>query len=255
MRREPEQRAFPEAGALDADADVSVDLGMERPRRVTPALAKSISYKRDRRFVAEYPHLERRSRPKRKVLRNQTWRRRVDATLRPALGEVTPETEDFTPEFPRRQKSRRGWRHANIPLGQWVNDKLENRLSFVGRNIGTKIYREPYRLRLIPFLESVAAGCGGHSVELAVRFQPLLDDLAEPDRLQRRDRRQLQVVSWVDGWCRALRELFAEQPEWETKLRAWIAQTSPSAPPADEPAWKRIRRLRNRSTPTARRKP
>jgi len=80
---------------------------------MAPTLKKAIAYKRDRRFVAEHPHRERRSWPKRKALRHQQYRRGVDRAIRPALGTVTPEIDDFAPVLPRRKTSKQTFRHGN----------------------------------------------------------------------------------------------------------------------------------------------
>jgi hypothetical protein len=254
MRHAPEQ---PAPHILDDHDDVGnlfVPFDIERPRRVPPALAKAIAYKRDRCFVAEYPHLERRSWPKRKALRNQTWRRGVDAALRPALGEVGPEIDDFMPSLPKRQRSTTSsWRHANIPLGEWVHSKLEKRISFVGCNISIKLGRARNRRRLVPFLESLIAGRHGHAVELAQAFERFLDRRPLPRAWLTRDRlitdRSIGVdLAFWNAWCRALNALFAEQPEWEGRLRAWISEVAPVAPTQPEPAWKRIRRHRSKKT-------
>lgn len=231
----------------DDESQAIVDLGVDRPRRTTPSLAKAIAYKRDRRFVMSGPHADRRNWPRAKASEKQAQRRRVAQTLRPALGTVAPEIDDFAPAFPSTSYSARKWRHASIPLGQWVNDKLEKRLYFVGVNIGFRIEDERFRRRLVPFLESLVSGRYGHSVELARRFAHVLDKPSHYSWRVKTDR-FFGLDVWRDRiWLRALTELFEEQPEWEAKLRAWIAEVAPAEPPPDEPAWKRIRRLRKRS--------
>ena len=165
----------------DDESQAVIDLDVDRPRRMTPSLAKAIAYKRDRRFVSEYPHAERKSWPRKKALRNQTHRRQVDRALRPALGNVTPDIDDFAPALPRRPRSPSRHMHGNIPLGEWVDNKLEKRFSFAGRNIRVKIARDRYRRRLIPFFETLTEGRQGYSVELARRFARVLDSLSHVD--------------------------------------------------------------------------
>src|SRR4051812_16985787 len=153
MRQMPDQTDQRAALPDDAALVVALDADEVRPRRMTPAHKKAIEYLRDRRYVAEDPHRERRSWPKRKALRNQTFRRQVDRAIRPALGEVTPEFEDFAPSFPYRKKSNLHFRHGTLSLGAWVHRKLERRLGTVGSNIPAKLNYPRYRRRLIPFLE------------------------------------------------------------------------------------------------------
>jgi hypothetical protein len=159
--------------------------------------------------------------------------------MHPARTMEPSEIDDFTPLFPRRSRSRYGQLHANISLGLWVHQKLEKRLTFVGRNVG--------RIRLIPFLESLVAGRCGHSVELARAFQRIIDRVRSPKRSEYGDRPRPLELCHADGWHRMLTDLFAEQPQWETKFRAWVAEVAPSEPPPDEPVWRRIRRLRTRA--------
>lgn len=158
-----------------------------------------------------------------------------------------PEIVDFTPLFPRRSRSRYSQLHGNISLGPWVHMKLEKRLSFVGNNIGVKLERARYRRRLVPFFENLVAGRHGHSVELAQAFKRFLDGTRHhrPDELTGRS---IGIdLAFENAWCRALNALFEEEPEWEARLRAWIAEVAPAQPPPDAPVWRRIRRLRARS--------
>jgi hypothetical protein len=248
QRDEPLYDAL-EVDAADEPTELVGSLDVERPRRITPALKKAIAYRRDRRFVAQDPHLERRSWPKRKALRHQQYRRGVDRAIRPALGTVTPEIDDFAPALPRRKKSHLAFRHGSLPLGKWVDRKLEKRISFVGRNIGAKIERQRYRRRLVPFLESLIAGRRGHAVELAWSFAAILNGLTYTGRrpIAYYDLPD-HLFGWSPPWHYALKTLFAEQPEWEDRLRNWIAETAGHAPATAEPAWQRIRRLKGRRT-------
>jgi hypothetical protein len=247
MRHETGQPFLREVDEGDDGPEVAVDLDVGRVRRVAPAFKKATRYRRDRRFVAEYPHLERRTWPQKKALRNQTYRRGVDRALQPALGAVSAEIDDFAPAFPRRPRSPSRSRHGNIPLGQWVNDKLEKRLAYVGNNIGAKIRAESYRRRLIPFLESLLAGRRGHAVEIARYFAMVLDGLPNGGRASDTSRSSNFLVWRSPVWNRALIDLFDEQPEWEARLRAWIAEVAPPEAMVAEPAWRRIRRYRGRS--------
>jgi hypothetical protein len=70
LRQETTRPDVPEADDHD-ESEVVVDADVARPRRMTPAHKKAIEYKRDRRFVAEYPHSSRKAWPKIKALRNQ----------------------------------------------------------------------------------------------------------------------------------------------------------------------------------------
>ena len=134
-----------------------------------------------------------------------------------------------------------------IPLCAWVHQRLERRLAYAGYHIGDLFSHPRYRRRLVPFIESVMVGCHGHAVELARHFAVTLDAMRHgfPPQVTR-DRLSIldQPASF---WNRPLATLFTWKPEWETQLRAWADEVSSDELPADEPAWKRIRRLRDRA--------
>ncbi|MGH2351616.1 MAG: hypothetical protein ACRDJN_08385, partial [Chloroflexota bacterium] len=50
---------------------------------------KALAYRKDYRVAAEYPQLYRRARPRKKALRNQTYRRQVARSLDRALATAT----------------------------------------------------------------------------------------------------------------------------------------------------------------------
>lgn len=89
-----------EHGETCLDPDVIPDAQDEPVRRRTPSERKAEVYRRERRFWAEYPHLERRSLPRRKALRNRSHRHRVRESIDQVLQTTTLlEREDFSPSL------------------------------------------------------------------------------------------------------------------------------------------------------------
>src|SRR6266542_2129249 len=73
--------AAPDHGA---DRRGSTRAGGSKPRK-NPAEKKALAYRKDHRVAAEYPQLYRRAWPRKKALRNQTYRRQVDRSIDRAL--------------------------------------------------------------------------------------------------------------------------------------------------------------------------
>ena len=195
----------------------------DRPRRANPTEKKALAYRKDHRIWTKYPQLERRSWPKKKALRNQTYRRQVSRSLIPALEVVTPQIEDFSPSVPRRRKSRWGALRQAMPLGEWVKGRERKRLSLIGRKMLGNFHRERHRKRLVPFLESLIQGRSDLSREFARSFAVLLSLRQRPPGGRwsaSRERAVLNLYSWIGP----LDQLLEEQPEWEAKLRAWIEE-------------------------------
>src|SRR5262249_12554670 len=84
-------------------------------RKRDPSAKKEVDYRAEHRYAVEYPHLERHNWPKKKALRNQTYRRRLQRSLDHALSEDGKPLEEISTEPVRRVKSKR-WSSA-IPLG------------------------------------------------------------------------------------------------------------------------------------------
>src|SRR5689334_11947100 len=140
-----ETDAGPDNVLLTALAPIEPD---DRPRRANPAAKKALAYRKDHRIWAKYPHQDRYDWPKKKALRNQTYRRQVDRGLRPALGVVGPEVSDVSFVEPIRRKSKWCACRGAVPLGEWVERRQQKRLSLIGRKILGNFDRERHRTRL-----------------------------------------------------------------------------------------------------------
>lgn len=206
------------------DIDMAPEFG---ERRLSPQQKKALAYREDHRVWAKYPHVERHSWPKRKALRNQTYRRQVTRSLAPARGVVDGDIADFSPVMPLRRLSKWRNRHGAMPLGKWVEERERKRLALTGRKILGNFHRERHRQRLGPFLESMIQGRSEHSRVLARSFALLLN---HPPMHPRQWHQLLGDEAAIDlfAWTGALDALFAEQPDLEARLRAWIADLTGS---------------------------
>lgn len=195
-------------------------------RRRSPTEKKTLAYRLDHRLGVQDPHRHRRAWPKKKALRNQTYRRQVSRSLEPALGPVASEIDDFSPDAVRRRKSKWTLFGGPKPLGKWVKSQQRKRLSHIGRKLRANFDRERYRNRLPALLANLIEGRSEHSRELARFFSLLLElpPAGYPWGWEgNEEKKQFPgVVDWID-WHHRLRALFREQPEWEAKLRSWIA--------------------------------
>ena len=198
---------------------------MERKRN--PSEKKALDYRVQHRYVGEYVQRELRSWPKKKQLRNQTYRRRVERSLDRALNKAGVEMEDVSPAPVRRIKSRR-YVWGPVPLGEWVAGKLSRRVERTAWNY----FKEPYdsqrhRKTFSAILASLTKGRSAHSRALAERFAGLLAGI-DPELLKEGRyvltgaphyavARGRQVNTWLQAF-------FRDEPEWEPRLRAWIIE-------------------------------
>lgn len=181
---------------------------MSPPKRTEgrdPEREKAADYARQRRGFAEYAH----------ALRHGKWRRtkrrpaehglrgKVKARLAQAL-DADP-TEADVGDLRREPIQRWG----NASLREWVDTRRRRREAF-GYNYFKRPYdpathREPF-LRALDFL---AQGRGEGSRAVAQQFARWLEELDRGAPLSR-------TAAW-------LRELFADVPEAEARVRAWVA--------------------------------
>lgn len=213
----------PDHGSPDLCSEGQIRGEPNRPRRANPAEKKAIAYRKDHRTATKCPHRERRSWPKKKALRNQTYRRQVARSLAPASGAVAPDIEDFSPLPPLRRTSKWSASHEAVLLGEWVDRRQNKRTWLIGRKLLANLHRDRHRKRLVPFLESLIQGRSELSRKLARSFALVLDPTPMSPRGRRGQPLARTAIDWY-AWLGALDQLLEEQPEWERKLRAWIDQ-------------------------------
>jgi hypothetical protein len=207
--------------------------------RLSPRVEKAIDYARTRRLHAEYPDRFRKDLPRKKQLRNQQYRKLLDRSLRDQLTRADLEPEDLAPETPRRRKTAR-FLGGNVPLGESVRQALRHRAYRVGWNLTKRAYDPArHRERAVAFMEGLTAGRTSRLREVALYWQAALE--APPDVQWP----WMGVVSvWHPGkryhpgracW---LQGFLADQPEWEPRLREWVAAVL-ALPPVGPASWRR----------------
>jgi hypothetical protein len=181
-------------------------------RRRTPAEKKQLEYTKDHVNSAEYPHAFRKSWPRKKAKASRAYRHKI-VQLSSKL--VTRQEEDFldeeSPEIVRRREVKK-WSVA--PMGMIVQGRLEDRI----RRTAWNFFREPYdstrhRERFAKFLASQIDGTTENSRRLALLFQAALSG---PQGYNSRSGSWGHRRDW-------LQDFFRDEPDWERRLRAWIA--------------------------------
>jgi hypothetical protein len=187
---------------------------VKRPK--TPQQKKALSYAKDRRVGAEYPHAFRRYWPRKEAHASRQYRRGVRQSLVHELRTLPAEALDDIAASSIRREEVRKW-GPNIPLGQRVPDRLSLRVVRTASNFFNRPYvAERDHARFVALLASLSARRTSWSREQARAFNMLLDP-PEYDTpvshhlLGRREQRQ--------EWLRAF---FADEPAWEQRIRAWV---------------------------------
>ena len=106
------------------------------------------------------------------------------------------------------------------PMGEVVRKRLEARAVKTAWNFFKRPYNSsPDQRRFSRFLASQLEGHSDHSQELALLFQKAL---LGPVNAERSAGPQFGVPNWemYQDWLYAF---FKDEPEWEVRLRTWIA--------------------------------
>jgi len=180
-------------------------------KRRTPQEQKRLRYTKDHVVLAEYPHLFRKSWPKKKAGRNQVYRRKVRQALIISPGE-TPDAQVLQSEAQTiRRKPILRW--GAVSLQERVAIKLRIRRSRLGWDFFTRPYSTARdREHFVAFLTALTAGKSNESAKYALVVSEWIDPSSEPQSpwLKVAEKRQ---------WLRAF---FRDEPEWEARLRNWI---------------------------------
>jgi hypothetical protein len=187
-----------------------------RRRRLTPQEKKRRADHQDHRVGVEYPHLHRCSWPKKKALRNRSYRRQLKAVRAPGVP-----LEDVSPAPVLRRKSTWTRRHGVVPLGRWVRMTLATRLHRTDWNFFKEPFvRERHYARFAAFLATLPEGTSNTSHDLACMFEAVLNGQDPLDQWQGHKFLGRPMGSNPAQWLRAFLQ---DAPEWEPRLRAWIA--------------------------------
>jgi hypothetical protein len=190
------------------------------PRRKSPQEKKALSYRKDYKSVAEYPHAFRQYWPLKEARANRKYRRQVRQIVSGVARPEAVEDRDDLPLRPVRRDFVRKWRV--VSLAEWAQQVHKARVSRTCWNY----FKNPYqsgrdRERFMAFLDTLTEGGTAYSRELAFFFNQLLEPPEIPV--------QADFIGPPSGFPfspgpRAwLRAFFRDEPEWEFRLRAWIA--------------------------------
>jgi hypothetical protein len=182
-----------------------------KPRN--PTDKKQIAYKKDHVYYAEYPHTFRKTWPRKKAFSKRAERHKV----REKLILLTIADDDNQGDFalkPVRRKYISKWVGSAVPLGESVKRRLRKRGEWLGWNLLKVPYStDEHRDRFVVLLESVTRMEG----ESARGFAEMIAPVLLPGSLH--DHYGRPRSYFREAW---LRSFFADAPEWEPRLRAWV---------------------------------
>ena len=192
--------------------------------RHTPQEKKDLAYRKDHHVNAEYPHPFRRIWPRKKAHAHRAYRRQVHQLLAQVEAPTAPSDDragDVQAEAVRRKQVRKwsvgkGYGGAS-PLRDWVDRQWEQRVTTTAHNFFKRSYDEDlHGERFAAFLAILIEGKSSYSRRLAVIFNEALSDpLSHHDDVPENWRHPFR-----HQWMAAF---FARHPEWEPRLRGWIA--------------------------------
>jgi hypothetical protein len=198
----------------------------DRLARRDPRRAKDLDYDHQRRSGAEYPHAWRRALPAKKARSERAARRGAAAALRAARGANDPTSVERAESRADRVRRRsvRSW--PNPTLRDHVTRGARARLDRVGWNFFKRRYDPAlHRDAFIAFLTALTAARRDRA--LAARFDAILrTPTPAPDTIAWEARRWPPDASRQRAW---LAEFFADEPDWQPRLQAWIAATLSTA--------------------------
>lgn len=185
-------------------------------RRKPPGQSKVEEYSNEKRHKAWHSSkADRRNRPLSKAIEQRSHRRKVKQVFPSQPSAVEPDTADAMTSEATTPVHELWYRYSStaVPLAEHLRRSRSRRLRATGRHFFRYLYtpavhREPFGR----FLEDVLAGGTGDTVELARLFQDILDNSGTA------------YVGWParSAW---LHEFLQDEPQWEPRLRAWIART------------------------------
>ena len=187
-----------------------------RPTK-TPQKKKAEAYSKQRRYQAwSNDKADRKNRPKAKALDHRIQRRREQEALAVAVagGEVGLAEGPAPVRRPELQ-----YCSTARPLGESLKARRSRSADAVAYNYFKVSYRgEDHREPFSRFLAGVVVGGTGDSRELALLFREILE---LPESINSAAGRRYGWWPQRGVW---LRRFFADEPEWERRLRQWIDQ-------------------------------
>ena len=189
--------------------------------RKTPQEKKDLQYKKERRAGAHHGYVKSYATTKARI--NRAPRREANAILRGSgikslenADEVTDE-QAITRERLQHSVERApgvDFKAEQHTLREWVLSRLEGRVQFAG---GDKYFARPYNIamhreKFCKYLEAILSGRSAKSAEVARFYGKVLSPSdVEEERL-------------TTKWRVWLQAFFKDEPEYESKLRAWMRE-------------------------------
>jgi hypothetical protein len=198
-------------------------------RQRTPAQKKALSYERDHILAVEHREgfNQRWARKKAKAQRKE--RRQVRSYLSHANHQQEEALLADVPLRPVRRDMVRKWPGTAVPLAHRIEQRRYSRLwrtawNFFKVPYDSTIHRAPF----IGFLQGLVGGRTEEAKKLGGLLAELLESTAESrsqfdflryHSLGMEGRSLRYITYWRSDWLRAF---FADEPEWEERLRAWL---------------------------------
>ena len=176
-----------------------------------PSEKKALEYEKDHRYRTHDPHGFRIGIPRAKAGANRIYRRSVREYIQTSMDRIQDDEKNSNPPFQRVPVRKRG---AVVSLGVWIKFRMQLR----ARHTAGKIFRSPYsedsRQRFSRFLATVTEDDSDMAREIAQYFHELLNP--------RTILRPTIYINDADK-CEWLIRFLADTPEWDQRLRGWIA--------------------------------
>ena len=218
MKREDESGGQSPGDAPTPRPDLTLPVRRKPGRRRSPAEDKLLSYERDRRnYIYHSREGSNHTWPRKRARSHRKYRRQVRGVLSTADTRVTADDlAEPRPELVRRDEVKK-W--GTYTLREWVNRQHQERITSTAWNYFKTPYNaELHRKRFAAFLSSLVDGRTAYSREVAQFLKQLLDRPAG-----KRDAEGATIGPyWRIGSEYWLYAFFADEPDWETRLRAWI---------------------------------
>jgi hypothetical protein len=193
-------------------------------RRRTPQEKKALVYEKDHHIDTEYPHAFRIGWPRKKAGAHRAYRR----TVRQLLQDVDAESAlsddasgDVRAEAVRRRPVRKwgqGIHGSALPLRAWIERQRERRIVSTAHSFFKRPYDQTlHGERFAAFLASVIEGKTPYARQLAIFLSNLLPDpLPHAWPTPHNGRRDMNRA-WLAAFL-------VDYPDWEQRVRRWIAQ-------------------------------
>jgi hypothetical protein len=180
----------------------------------TPQQKKKDSYAHDQVEGGEYPHADRKNRPRAKAFGQREFRRISKQLLASQPEEVLQLPQDRT---------RRTWQKSGIDLPEHLQSTRIQRDQREAHNIVRRGYTPATHERFRRVLESWMKGRSEHSSSLAEYYSGVLTRF--PDELQWKSTSQLLIARRA-----FLNRFFSKEPELKERFQNWIAAVTESEP-------------------------